>query len=382
MDDKIPYILFYSANIAFIITNLYGWILKVFYKAEPYRDNYDNLFPSQRANKTLYLLQIFEIPYLLMLPNPKVLFYVNAFSILIFSSLMVVMIDSYFFLKRKNNWQSIGYFLPVVIIVFYLLLAALELINTTDGTYRIMFWIVTFTFIYYAVRLIIVRGKIRRCILAIDEGTYSNIDDFPAHYAKRLEWVPISICILMYACFLLNDPSVKMWRDLLFTVVNIWFLIYNLNPRRKGVVIENSQEQALEQMLIETDEPSPKYKLSVERYSEIESKLIELIEKEMLFLDSHLNLDQLAQKMGINRNYISEVISRSDYGSFYMLINSYRIEYAQDILRKKPTMKIKNVAYDSGFSSVSIFSQVFKRYKKITPSEFAKTLINDSAEAK
>lgn len=97
MDDITPYIYLYTANILFIATNIYGWIIKAFYRAKPYRDNFDNLFPSNRAVWALYLLQIFEIPYLLMIPNAKALFYVNAFSILLFSSLMVVMVDGYFF---------------------------------------------------------------------------------------------------------------------------------------------------------------------------------------------------------------------------------------------------------------------------------------------
>lgn len=377
MNDITPYIFFYSANFVFIMTNLYGWILKAFYRAEPYRDNYDNLFPSQRANAALYLLQIFEIPYLLMLPDPKALFYINAFSILLFSSLMVVMCDSYFFLKRKNRWQSIRYFLPVAIIVLYLLLAALELIPTTKSTYQVMNWIVTFIFLYYIVRLMIVRRNIRQSIRAVDEGRYSNSDDFPVRYARRIEWVPITICLLMFACFLLNDPYVKMWRDLVFIFVNVAFLLYTLNPHRKGIKREEGREEKLEQILLGPDNNTAKYKLSEERRKEIECKLTGVIEKEKLFLDSHLTLDQLSQKLGVNRNYISEVVVRSKHGSFYTLINTYRLECAQEMLRQYPTLKIEHVAYDSGFSSVSVFSQVFKRYLGITPSAFVKALLND-----
>lgn len=377
MNDITPYLFLYSANFIFILTNLYGWILKTFYKAEPYRDNYDNLFPSQKANAALYLLQIFEIPYLLMLPEPKALFYVNVFSILIFSSLMVVMQDSYFFLKRKKVWQLIRYFLPVVLIVIYLLLAASEVISTTKNTYQVMFWLIIPVFLYYVGRLIVIKRNIRRSIRTVDEGTYSNSDDFPVRYAKRIEWVPITICMLMFACFVLNDPYVKMWRDLLFTFVNVWFLLYTLNPHRKGVKPEEKREEELEEVLTGTGNSVIKYKLSGERCKEIECKLIESIEKEKLFLDSHLTLDQLSQQLGVNRNYVSETLSRSKYGSFYTLINTYRLEYAQEMLRQDPTLKLEHVALDSGFSSMNVFSQVFKRYREMAPSAFVKTLLAD-----
>lgn len=374
MNDITPYLFLYTANFIFILTNLYGWMLNVFYRAEPYRDNYDNLFPAQRANAALYLVQIFEIPYLLMLPEPKALFYVNAFSILIFSSLMVVMQDHYFFLKREKKWQLIRHFLPVTLIVIYLLLAAVEVIPTTKKTYQVVFWIIIPVFLYYVGRLLIIRRNIRRSIRTVDEGTYSNSDDFPVRYAKRIEWVPITICVLMFACFILNDARVKMWRDLLFTFVNVWFLLYTLNPHRKGVKREEIREEELEEVLTGTDSNIAKYKLSEERCKEIECKLIELIEKEKLFLDSHLTLDQLSQQLSVNRNYISETLSRSKHKSFYTLINTYRLEYAQEMLRQDPTLKLEHVAYDSGFSSMNVFSQVFKRYLDISPSVFVKTL--------
>lgn len=376
MNDISPYLFLYSANFVFILTNLYGWILKAFYRAEPYRDNYDNLFPSQRANETLYFLQIFEIPYLLMLPDPKALFYVNAFSILIFSSLMVVMCDNYFFLKRKNSWQSIRYFLPVAFIALYLLLAAMELVPATKSIYRMMFCITTAVFLYYIARLIIIKRNIRRSIRAVDEGTYSNSDDFPVRYARRIEWAPITICLLMFACFLLNDPYVKMWRDVFFTFVNVAFLLYTLNPHRKGVKREEIREQELEEILTGTGNNVAKYKLSQERCKEIEFRLIELIEKEKLYLNCHLTLDQLSQQLGVNRNYVSETLSRSKQGSFYILVNNYRLEHAQQMLRQDPTLKLEHVAFDSGFSSMNVFSQVFKRYRGMAPSSFVKALLS------
>lgn len=374
MNDIPPYLFFYSANFAFILTNIYGWILKAFYRAKPYRDNYDNLFPSQNAVAVLYLVQVFEIPYLLMIGEPKALVYVNTFSILLFSSLMVVMCEGYFFLKRKSVWYYMRYFLPMALIVIYLLLAALELVPSSKNIYRVMFWVVIAVFLYYIARLMVVRRKLRLSIRKFGEELYSNSDDFPALFAQRIEWLPIAICALMFVCFLLNDVRVKMWRDIFFTFVNVWFMFYTLNPHRKGIKRKKNREEELEHILVRTVDTSTRYKLSEERCKEIEYKLIALIETEKPFLDSHLTLDQLSKKLGVNRNYISEVVARSKHGSFYTLISSYRLEYAQEMLRQDPTLKIEHVAFDSGFSSMSLFSQVFKRYKGVTPSTFAKRL--------
>lgn len=164
-----------------------------------------------------------------------------------------------------------------------------------------------------------------------------------------------------------------MWRNRLFSFVNISFVLYALDLHHK----RGKRQEELEQILIGSDDTATKHKLSDERCGEIECRLIELMENERLFLDSHLTLKQLSQKLGVNRNYTSEVVVRSKYGSFYTLINSYRLQYAQDMLRQNPTLRIEHVAYDSGFSSLSLFSQVFKRYRGVPPSTFIKTHLTD-----
>lgn len=374
MNDISSSIFFYSANFVFILTNLYGWILKSFYRPKLYKDNYDNLFPSQKANAALYLLQVFEIPYLLMIGEPKALFYVNAFSILLFSSLMVVMCDNYFFLKRRGGIRSILYFAPAGVLIVYLLLAAVEIIPVMENTYPLMFWVVCLVFFYYVAQLIGVQYHIHQSIRQVNERMYSNSDDFPVRYARRIEWIPISICLLMFLCFVLNDVHVKMWRDLFFTFVNVAFLLYTLNPHRKGIKREGKREYELEQILTDSKNRS-KYKLSEERCKELEQELFALIKQEKLFLDCHISVDQIAKRLNTNKNYISEIAVRSEYGSFYALINRFRLEYAEQMLRQDPSLKIEHVALDSGFSSGSVFAQVFKRYRGIPPKAFVKELL-------
>lgn len=43
------YIVLFSANLAFIVTHLYGWLLKWFYRPQAYGDHFHELFPAQRS---------------------------------------------------------------------------------------------------------------------------------------------------------------------------------------------------------------------------------------------------------------------------------------------------------------------------------------------
>ena len=81
-------------------------------------------------------------------------------------------------------------------------------------------------------------------------------------------------------------------------------------------------------------------------------------------------MSDLAKHMGVNRNYLREVISRSGYETFYNMINTLRVAHACEILSENTSVKMEDVAVASGFSSGSAFSQVFKRIKGVTPKEF------------
>lgn len=354
-------LLFYTANLLFIVTNLYGWLLKWFYKAEAYGENYGVLFPGQRFVGALYLVQLFELPYLLMVGNAEALFYVNAFSVLLFPALMVAMCEAYFFLKMPTVRQLMLYFLPVIFISGYLLATTCGWLSLFAVDKQVMFWIVSSVAAGYTALNIREQLKIRKQIRRVNENTYSCESDFPVRFAQRIEWLPLGICLLMYANFVADDVWVKMCRDILFTVVNVWFLLYTLNPHRRLVLKQEGIEMS----------DNGKYRLDEMRCNELQTQIFETIINEKLYLESHLSVDMIAKKVSTNKNYISEAFTRSKYGSFYNAINNYRIDHAEKLLLSDPLMSIEAVARASGFSSASLFSRSFKQYRGCTPTQFA-----------
>ncbi len=353
--------LFYTANLIFILTNLYGWILKWFYKAQAYQDTYDALFPGQKVVGVLYLAQIFEIPYLLMIGNSEALFYVNAFSTLFFPAQMALMCQAYFFLKTPPVRYLLLYFLPVAVVSGYLLSVVPGWFPSLGFNKVVLFWVITTLCLGYVVIIIRIQLRIRRQIRAINERSYSTESDFPLRFARRIEWLPLGICVLMYLNFAFDDMWVKMGRDILFTVVNVWFLFYTLNPHRK---IAEKLEDA------DVSNDAEKFRLSEAKFGELQTLVFELMAKEKLYLDTHLSTETLARQVGTNKSYISEVFVRSAYRSFYNAVNTFRIEYAATLLLSHPEMTIEAICQRSGFSSVSLFSRLFKQYKGVSPSQF------------
>lgn len=361
MTYDIDYLLPFSANLIFTITNLYGGLLKRFYVPQAYKKDFGELYPAQRAVSALYLTQIIELPYLLMIGRPEALFYVNGMSVLVFSSFMLIMVWEYFFLRQYSYKELFRWLAPAMVTIVLLTLPLLQVVPFSPAFERTMFAVVTFVFGGYTFCHFRFWQKLRRRIREMGEDEYSNENDFPLNFAIRIEWLPIAICLLMYLCFVMDQVWVKMGRDVLFTIVNIWFVMCTLNPHRtknypQARVLKKKEES-------QADKATPKYRLTSKQCNQMEEDLMKVLQDEKLYLNEHLTLHDLTRRMNTNRNYLSEVISRSHYRTFYQLVNTLRIDYACEMIRRDPEMKFEQVGFASGFTSGSLFSRVFKRIK-------------------
>ncbi len=102
--------------------------------------------------------------------------------------------------------------------------------------------------------------------------------------------------------------------------------------------------------------------------------LLDLIEKEELFQNGKLLLKDVADRLGISNNYLSQIINQKTGKNFFRFINEYRVEKAKQLLADKAgKYTILSIAYDCGFNSKSSFNTIFKEYTGKTPSEFLKT---------
>ena len=119
----------------------------------------------------------------------------------------------------------------------------------------------------------------------------------------------------------------------------------------------------------------PEYRksgLKAEEASELHQQLLRLMQTEKPYLEPKLSLAQLAERLGVLPNHLSQIINQYEEKNFYDFVNSYRVEEFID-LAKKDTDKSFNLlglAFEAGFNSKSSFNQVFKKFKGKTPSEF------------
>lgn len=104
---------------------------------------------------------------------------------------------------------------------------------------------------------------------------------------------------------------------------------------------------------------------------------LEKLESKNFFLDPNISIQTLAKKLDSNSKYVSDVINTYKKKNFTAYINEMRIQYIKQKLNNElvyRTYKIKYLAEESGFSSHSVFSSVFKSIEGISPAQYIQLL--------
>ncbi|WP_235830932.1 helix-turn-helix domain-containing protein [Flavobacterium ustbae] len=105
-------------------------------------------------------------------------------------------------------------------------------------------------------------------------------------------------------------------------------------------------------------------------------KLQQYMVTEKPFLDPSLTIQDVSLAIKIPVRDLSLLINHKLEQHFYDFVNSYRIEYAMNILKDatKSKVTILEILYEVGFNSKSSFNTAFKKHTGKTPTYYRKEL--------
>lgn len=114
--------------------------------------------------------------------------------------------------------------------------------------------------------------------------------------------------------------------------------------------------------------------LTENEINSIHVRLMQLLDTEKPFKNPDLILNELAQRLEVHPNHLSQVINSKEKKNFYDLINQKRIEEFTNLI-SKPSNKqytLLALAFDCGFNSKASFNRNFKKHMGLTPSDYLK----------
>lgn len=127
-------------------------------------------------------------------------------------------------------------------------------------------------------------------------------------------------------------------------------------------------------------DPKKKYRKSTLAEDDVEefAKILEsLMRVDKLYLENELRIQDLAKRLNVTINHLSQVINQYYQKNFSDFINSYRILEAKKILEDEENNDtILAIAYDVGFNNKTTFNITFKRLTGFSPSDYRKQFIH------
>lgn len=359
----------YTAFIICLSIHVACGIVKLLYRPAAHRDNFKEMYPTWPGETAQFLGWVLLLPYAWNIGNALSLRFVNVILIIVYGLLMGMTCRWYYFGKRYNarHFVACCVFASVAVVVYHIEYALGEQIIPiwlTDLLVAVLASWCVFRHVYMVF-------KVRKLISEANRSEYSTPEDFPHTLSRLAQYFHCAIVLFLVVICIINDPVANMVRDLLFAVLGVLYFTYTLNPRPRPLSLDLVQELAVDEESADHSE-AQQYKLSEESFQRLSAQLVKLMNERKLFINPHLVAEDLWSELGTNRTYFSELVSRNGYSSFYGLVNSYRVEAANEMIASNPEMPLSEVAESCGFSSPSYMSRIFKEIKGHTPSQVRK----------
>jgi YesN/AraC family two-component response regulator len=106
------------------------------------------------------------------------------------------------------------------------------------------------------------------------------------------------------------------------------------------------------------------------------SRVVALIEQEQLFRSPGLKLADVAQRLEVSARILSTCLNTNRGCSFSKFLNTYRVDYAKQLMLTQPDIKISAVCEQAGFANEVTFFRTFKDIVGKPPKEW----MSDHAE--
>lgn len=352
-----PVILFFAVALLHLFSVLYFAVVRWFHVCAPYKEHPDDFFPARKCLSLMCLFALVEIPYILN-PYSHVCF-LTACTVLAWNYPLAAVLACVAYFKVKGQRVSQKVLVRVILcmeIVFAFAVMLAPAICQHHSLY-IMVVIATISFMLYIV-LAVACHILFKMIRSECLDNYSDISQFPNKMGYIALFSMLIVFVLTSLPLVTQSRWVLAWVQGVLIVWHVVFLVRILDSQLSvnGEGMEKRGEiKLLDGVDADMDEPS------VAPNEVLCQRIVELMVDKKPYLDSHFTAVDLAAELGTNRTYLTNAI-KTKYDNFYHLINSYRLDYANEYLKTHPDTKKEQLATISGFGSYRSYIRALKSY--------------------
>lgn len=354
------------AATVFLTTSLVLAAVRWFHVCRPCDRNPGYYFPGRPFVTAVFLNALFLIPYILHPEDPDAWYLARIYFLPVSLLHFTILMFSYFGgVMQWRKWRR-----PMIIIalpVFLVLLAAFGLSFWPNFHIEDKIGHLLADYILFALGAVVTLVCLAAMFLVIKwskgigEDDYSNTADFPVVEARRWPLIVTVNTVLCWTGAISESKIVLALCMLLFAASSVIFIISALHPHRRGIPDgDDMEESSVSEDAAEHGEQIYQRSISARKRQEILEAIKTVVEDREAFLDPHLTLQDVADRSGHNRTYVSGLI-KSEYGSFFSYINRQRLAHVETYQKENPAATILEAVIASGFNSRQAYYSVKKR---------------------
>ncbi len=334
------------AAAAYVTTCLVAAAVRWFHMCRPFDQHAGYYYPGRPAVTGSWLTALALLPYVFHPESADAWFLTRLYFLPVTLFHFTLILFAYFgsvMQWKKWRWPALLMGLPLALALLGAVVLALVPEEQIGGTRVASFVLYSLGGIITAVCFASITAVLVWAS-RFDPDDYSNPADFPVTQARRWLVLILVNTALCWTGALMDSPGVLAVIQLIIAVSAVLFVITALHPNRNRPVEEPSSDLPADE--VQTGQRA----LSGKKGEEILSAIRKVVEGEEAFLDSHLTLQDVAQRCGYNRTYISGLV-KSELGGFAAYVNRLRLAYVDDYLSRNPGASLSEAIDAAGFGS-------------------------------
>lgn len=357
--------LIYSiACTVYVTTSLMLSAVRWFHVCPTARAHKEYYYPARRVVSMIFLTPAVLLPYILAPKNHEAWVLTKSYLLLVnFFSSPVLMFAYFGKMRQWHKWRLSGRIASIItfgLVTLLLVIACWPNYHLTAVAEQTLLTTVTITGLILILYSAAAMWLVWKWTLEYSTDNYSNTDDFPLSFARRVFIVPIFQALLLWPVILFDSPTYVAAVNLLISVFNVAFLITILSPKRKFTDM-HPKDALCTSNDITADHPCHHLKDIPENTRQ---KIVDGIEMalvhQQLYLNPNLRLREVTEVCGYSQTYVSRVL-KEQYGGFFDYVNMLRCRHVDEYLDQHPEVTKEEAITKSGFKD----RQTYYRIKKI-----------------
>lgn len=306
------------------------------------------IWPDRKLQCIIYLCATILLPYVINPASPSAWMLEKSYFPACYYFYCGVLLLCFFgSVKQWNRWKSVSW-AAALIVVATMLVPVLDAclpsgILNAHGL-RLWNYVVLTESIVMMAYAGLAMWQVKQWMDEARDQNYSNPDDFPADYARRVWLAPVLFTPLLWPAYIWDSPLLMAIENVLLAASNILLLLNVMPVWRRKAILSSTEAYIADSRDSQTDDSHEE--LIAQTAIEIDA----YVREGRAYLDSHLKIDDVVEHCQLGRSYVSLTFSRR-YGSFAAYVNSLRLAHYEQYLTDHPAETKEAAALASGFSS-------------------------------